>query len=132
MEDDIRTAITDIRAPSLSRSNSKTSINDTRSAKSAFIWMIRRCVVLCLLVIELNRIAGKFLTEYLIDAGYFGEEISEEVKENETEKPDLDDTLPVLLVQLVLQLTLPAIFVPHIVAYFLPKLVVGVSHDRDL
>ena len=133
MEDDIRTAITEMRSPALTRGTSKGSNNEARSAKSAFIWMIRRFVVSCLLLVELSRIAAEYATDYLIDEGFFGKDISEEVSENRGHASgdvDLDDTFPVLAVQLLLHISIPAIFLPHIIAYFLPKLVGG--HDRDL
>ena len=103
------------------------SDGDTKNLHSSLIWTIRKVVFAALILIEGSKLLGKIAMEYLIDEGYvFGK-----VEESKEEELDLDDTLPARLTEMGLQILLPVIFLPHLLAYFLPQLRTILAAKRD-
>ena len=127
MEDDVRTALMQMHSP-LTRSSSKNAL-ETKNAKSNLIWALRRIIIIVLLLLELSKWSGKLAIEYLVHEGYFGKTPE---KVEEVEEIDLDDTLPAILIRMLIQILIAAIFLPHIIAHFLPQLKSVATYNRNV
>ena len=128
MEDEVRTALMQMHSPII-RSSSKSSL-ENKNAKSNLIWTLRRIIVIVLLVLEIAKCAGKISIEYLVKEEYFGKNTEKSTEDKD--EVDLDDTLAAILTKITIQTSIIAIFLPHIIAHFLPQLKSVTSYNRTV
>ena len=103
-------------------SRGRNTHDDVNKGNSAVLWLLRKIVAVCILVLEMVRFGSEYLIEIMIKWGYFGPDPEGDQVEKESEKVDLDDQPPAILAQIILEMIIGALVLPYILALFVPKI----------